>query len=355
MVIKDLKPRLKLELVINGHVVLDETGAMLLLLIDKTGSIMKASKLIGIPYSSAWEYISRIEKRLNIKVVEARRGGPAGGGAVLTYEGRRLLEKFLTEYQKFFGKTLSIRKPATEMIGGIIVYAGSHDIALEHVFGILRDRGFHVDVHWIGSLKGLASLLLEEATICGIHLYDEDTSSYNIPFVKKFLSGKAVLIRGYERLQGFVLRTVMSLREILVGLFNGKLKLVNRLYGSGTRLLLDHILSKKAIEFGIDPHEIPKRINGYLNEVWTHIDVARCIAQGEADVGVTIKWVAEMYGLHFIPLKWECFDFVVPKNIPKAYLNEFITSLRSRKFISIIRSMSGYRYNSKHIGTIVNV
>jgi len=155
--------------------------------------------------------------------------------------------------------------------------------------------------------------------------------------VKKFLSGKAVLIRGYERLQGFVLRTGMSLREILVGLFNGKLKLVNRLYGSGTRLLLDHILSKKAIEFGIDPREIPKRINGYSNEVRTHIDVARCIA------------------LHFVPLRWERFDFVVPKNVPKAYLNGFITSLKSRKFLSIMRSMSGYRYNSTCIGTIVNV
>ena len=31
MVIKDLKPRLRLELVINDYVVLDETGAMLLL------------------------------------------------------------------------------------------------------------------------------------------------------------------------------------------------------------------------------------------------------------------------------------------------------------------------------------
>ena len=59
--------------------VLDELGAKLLALIDLYGSILAAAKRLDLPYSSAWEYISRIERALGLRILEVRRGGRGGG------------------------------------------------------------------------------------------------------------------------------------------------------------------------------------------------------------------------------------------------------------------------------------
>jgi putative molybdopterin biosynthesis protein len=38
------------------------------------------------------------------------------------------------------------------------------------------------------------------------------------------------------------------------------------------------------------------------------------VAQGRADWGVAIRTVAQQYGLGFLPLRAEHYDFVIPKN-----------------------------------------
>ena len=350
------KGKLRLELVIGDDIVLDEVGAKLLLLIDRTGSIMSASKLMGIPYSSAWDYIARIENILKTRIVRKRRGGPRGGGTELTEAGRRLLEKYLSEYRKFFGKSLEVEAPLDVAEREVLIYAGSHDIALEHLFGMLRERDIDVETHWIGSLKGLASLLLNEALLCGIHLFDEDTSTYNVPYVRKMLGGKYLIISGYERLQGVVVRERMSLNEILNGLLRGKLKFVNRVYGSGTRLLIDSILRKRAYELGINYDKIHEVVRGYEKEVNTHLEVAQYVAQGLADVGIAIEWAARAYGLYFIPLRWERFDFVIlADNLSKTQIRSFISMLRSERFLKLLRSLPGYKFYPSQIGSLIAV
>jgi putative molybdopterin biosynthesis protein len=42
--------------------------------------------------------------------------------------------------------------------------------------------------------------------------------------------------------------------------------------------------------------------------------VAATVAQGRADWGVAIRTVAQQYGLGFLPLRAEHYDFVIPKN-----------------------------------------
>jgi putative molybdopterin biosynthesis protein len=75
--------------------------------------------------------------------------------------------------------------------------------------------------------------------------------------------------------------------------------MVNRNPGSGTRILVDRVLG------GARPP-------GYANQARTHNAVAAAVAQGRADWGVAIRPVAAQYGLAFLPLGPEHYDFVVP-------------------------------------------
>ena len=75
----------------------------------------------------------------------------------------------------------------------------------------------------------------------------------------------------------------------------------NRNAGCGTRILIDRLLN------GSQPP-------GYANQAKTHNAVAVAIAQGRADWGVAIQTVARQYGLGFLPLQVEHYDFVIPKS-----------------------------------------
>ena len=76
--------------------------------------------------------------------------------------------------------------------------------------------------------------------------------------------------------------------------------MVNRNAGSGTRILTDRLLG------GAKP-------SGYWSQPKSHNAVAVAVAQSRADWGVAIESVARQYGLGFLPLQDEHYDFAVPK------------------------------------------
>jgi len=90
------------DLKIEGHIWIDtSTGlrigkgrAMLLELIDRTGSIAEAARIAEIPYRKAWEMIREMNKNASSLLVIKSVGGKEGGGSVLTEEGRKILSTF---------------------------------------------------------------------------------------------------------------------------------------------------------------------------------------------------------------------------------------------------------------------
>ena len=51
---------------------------------------------------------------------------------------------------------------------------------------------------------------------------------------------------------------------------------------------------------------------GYAVQAKSHNAVAAAVSQGRADWGIAIDTVAKLYGLSFIPLKEEHYDFAIP-------------------------------------------
>jgi molybdate transport system regulatory protein len=63
----------------------------LLELIGETGSLRSAALRMGMAYMTAWKHVKTLNGRFRSPVVVAKRGGKAGGGAVLTEMGRKVV------------------------------------------------------------------------------------------------------------------------------------------------------------------------------------------------------------------------------------------------------------------------
>ena len=96
----------------------------LLVLVDETGSLHQAAKLMGMSYNKAWRAMRQAEEHFGLKLLARRTGGADGGGSVLTEDGHKLMDRFrlfLDEadadlarlYQKYFGDA-SFAQPSPE-------------------------------------------------------------------------------------------------------------------------------------------------------------------------------------------------------------------------------------------------
>jgi putative molybdopterin biosynthesis protein len=103
--------------------------------------------------------------------------------------------------------------------------------------------------------------------------------------------------------------------------------MVNRNAGAGTRVLIDQLLA------GARPP-------GYSNQPRSHNAVAAAIAQGRADWGVATSAVARLYGLGFLPIAPEDYDFLlVESRRERPAVQAFLTALRDEMVRDGIRAL----------------
>ncbi|MEM3434388.1 MAG: substrate-binding domain-containing protein, partial [Candidatus Methanomethyliaceae archaeon] len=170
------------------------------------------------------------------------------------------------------------------------------------------------------------------------------TMRYNEDFVKRFGLPEVSLIKGYRRLQGIIVKkgNPKSIRG-LEDLLREDIFFVNRNRGSGTRALTDHMLKKICSDAGINFDDFIKKIRGYRWEAKTHSAVAAAVYQGRADMGVGVMSAAVNYGLDFIPIGYEEYDFVVsPESLKKEEVKEFLRCLKSKEFREELLKLPGY-------------
>ncbi|MDK2463722.1 MAG: substrate-binding domain-containing protein [Candidatus Korarchaeota archaeon] len=344
-ILNELRTRVALVLEYRGEVVLDDRLAKILEEVERRGSLLSACKSVGASYSRIWERISDLESLLGKRMLEVRRGGPGGGGARLTRFGKALLRIYVEERAKVRGGSRVGPLGRSLMTPPDFLLLGSHDPALDVILSEVRESAPDIELRreWLGSAGGLAALMLEYADAAGTHLLDPETGRYNVPYIPRYwLEDRVVMIRGYQREIGLVFRRgeEYGLRDILAG----RAKLVNRNPGSGSRILLDYLLKRAALDEGADPAEIPKRVKGYQLEVRTHVGVARKVSSGDADVGVAIRYVAERFGLGFRRLAWEWYDLAIRRDsLRKPAAQEILKLFRSGEVGEIISAMPGYR------------
>jgi molybdate transport system regulatory protein len=78
----------------NEHLFLSPRRIRLLRLIEQTGSINAAARMMSISYQNTWNIISEMNKISPVPVIILQRGGKGGGGAKISEYGKLLLKEY---------------------------------------------------------------------------------------------------------------------------------------------------------------------------------------------------------------------------------------------------------------------
>ncbi len=201
--------------------------------------------------------------------------------------------------------------------------------------------------NYVGSIDGLMALYRGTANVVTTHLWDSDSDTYNVPYVRRLLPGhRTQIINLVYRMEGFYVARGNP-KEITgwQDLAKPGVLFVNRERGSGARVLLD----EKLRVHGIDHRDIA----GYDREEMSHLAVASCVARGEADVGLGIEKAAlQVREIDFVPLQKERYDLVIRReDAGRPQFQALLAVLRSPSFRAEVAGMGGY--DVAHMGEVM--
>ncbi len=235
----------------------------------------------------------------------------------------------------------------TSDYNNLLIITGSNDPLLNLTIDLFNSRfQDHVAVFGnLGSLGGLKALRQNQCHIATSHLLQEDEEEYNFDYADHHLHNMPAIVNFSYREQGLLLtkgnpKNIKSVADV------GKsgIHMVNRPLSTGTRLLFDHELKKAGVD--------TEQIEGYHREVPKHLDAGLEVLAGRADVAPGIKVVASLLDLDFLPLRWERFDLLIPKDrFFEKGVQLFLGLLLEKDFQNLFRSDFGY--DLKMTGKIV--
>jgi len=197
---------------------------------------------------------------------------------------------------------------STSVHSKLLIIAGSNDPLLDRVVTLFNKSfpEFAAVFGNMGSMGGLRALRQGLCHIAACHLLQEDEEEYNFNYADSELENMPAMINFCRREQGLLLakgnpKKISSIADLAVS----GIRIVNRSLGTGTRLLFDRELEKNGVK--------PGNIAGYEQEMSRHLDAGLEILAGRADAAPGIRVVASLLNLEFLPLRWERFDLLVPK------------------------------------------
>jgi molybdate-binding protein len=286
---------------------------------------------MGLSYRNVWQKLNDVEEALGFKLMDRVRGH----GSQLSEYARYLIQ-FADDFDQ---KTMRLSQTSlSHLEEGFAQFrvkakkqwrlASSSDPIIQK--SVLDIGGFELIT--AGSGEALERLFNYEVDIAGFHVSDQQSSQI---IAKRLKKEGMQIFPVMKRIQGLMIakgnpQNINGPKDLL----RSKIRFINRQKGSGTRLLLDTILTKE----GIDPH----RIKGYENEEFTHSAIAMSILAKKVDVGMGVKSVAIENGLDFIQLKDEIFFLA---------MGEELSAKRDlAKLIRKIRTLSGETPGYKSIG-----
>ncbi|HHW01249.1 MAG TPA: molybdopterin biosynthesis protein [Thermoanaerobacterales bacterium] len=242
---------------------------------------------------------------------------------------------------------VELLRPAYE-IENTVVITGSHDITLDLLASEVKKYypELNVSSAHVGSMGGIMALKRGEAHMAGMHLLDLDTGEYNVPYLKRYLPERGIVLVNLVRRQQGIMVQKGNPKGIkgIEDLKRPDVLFINRQRGAGTRLLLD----LKLKELGISPHEI----RGYDREEYTHMAVAAAVAGGSADAGLGILAAANALDLDFIPVSPEEYDLAIPEEFYHLdSVKKMLSVINTAEFKKKVEALGGY--DTRDTGKII--
>jgi putative molybdopterin biosynthesis protein len=187
------------------------------------------------------------------------------------------------------------------------------------------------------SEAALSALVEERVHVAGLHLFDRESGEYNLVFARQALGRQSGVVITFARWELGLAVARGNPRGIrgLPDLGQTGLRVVNRELGSGARALLDEAIAG----LGIDPAALV----GYGRELGGHLDVAAAVAADQADLGVTIRLAADVFGLAFLPIREERYDLLVLESeVGTPPVKAMLDALTAARFAAELRGLCAY-------------
>jgi putative molybdopterin biosynthesis protein len=284
----------------------------LLAAMQQHGSIRHAALALGQSYRHVWGALRHWETVLGEPLVlwgQGKRALLTPYAQRLVWAERQARTRLTPHIEALRAELLHVLAQAGDARLQVLDMAASHDMALPLIQS-LAARTLHVALRFTTSRDALRALNDGRCIVAGFHVPPLPGGSPVFAAALKPLlePGTHKLIGSHRRSQGLMLRKPLpeGLRGV-ADLAGSTLRFVNRQAGSGTRLLMDHLLHEAGIATGT--------ITGYdTRSEDTHVAVAAAIASGAADIGPGVEAAAREFGLGFVPLIDEDYFLVCLKD-----------------------------------------
>ncbi|MCE9657519.1 MAG: helix-turn-helix transcriptional regulator [Burkholderiales bacterium] len=311
------------------------------------GSISHAARASGQSYRHVWGSLKHWEEVLGNPLVlwtQGKRARLTPFAERLLWAERQARVRMTPHVEALRRELQRVFALADDATHEVLELAASHDLALPMLQTLAEaGHGLRLDLRFTGSEEALRSLLDGRCRVAGFHV---PRLARAAPVFSRALRpllkpGTHKLIGSHWRRQGLMHRpdtAPPALADLAVSPPGGgaALRFVNRQPGSGTRLLLDHLIAQAQLD--------PTRIDGYATRVeYTHLAVATAVASGAADVGLGIEAAARAHGLQFAPLVEEDYYLVCLKPVLESPLIAALrAALASPAWAAALEALPGY-------------
>jgi len=221
-----------------------------------------------------------------------------------------------------------------------LVVAGSDDPLLYHlVLHLARDVESRALVSYspTGTRLGLGLLATGRADIAGVHWGPAEESHIRHPaLLRQFRDHRDwLLVRAFRREQGLMVSPEMCERYADVpALLHAPLRWAMRQEGAGSQRFLQEALAAHGMS------------DEPLNATATALserEAAAAIATGRADLAPGVRASAAEFGLAFLPMGWESFDFALRRGVYfRTLFQRLLDSLRTPEASAFASQLGGY-------------
>ena len=316
----------------------------LLTAVAEGGSIRHAAQALGTSYRYVWDSLRKWEKVLGEPLVswsQGQRARPTQFALKLLWAERRVRTRMQPHIELLRSDLARVLTEARDERHQLLTVRASHDLALPVLQQHAAETcGLHLDLGFQGSVDALRSLNARECLVAGFHVPAVRGAAPVFSRALKPLLKPALhkLIACSRRMQGLMVRKEhAALARTFPDIVQQRLRFVNRQSGSGTRMLVDHLMHEHAVA--------PASLHGYLENIeHTHVAVALCVASGVADAAIGVEAAALQFGLHFIPLVEEDYFLVcLDCNVRHVAVQRLRDVLAGPRWRAILGNLPGYR------------
>ena len=219
------------------------------------------------------------------------------------------------------------------------ILLGSHDPLLELA---VKQSKSGIAMSFDGSTEGLERFKLNQGIASGLHIYDSDLESWNVPIVKKCLEKQDfVLMEWAKRDRGLIYKPKEKSEKKSINEFLGQ-RLVTRQSGSGSDNYFKYICKRENINSS----------DFISTEVtYSENDAVSLILSDKADVTLGLASEAKKHQLGFLHIVTERFDIVVNRiSWFEKPFQRLLSFSRSDDFLNTASNFFGYNIND--LGTV---